>query len=367
MGLPELVALDQDDMVRIAKRVGTDAGYRTHLRDNVAANRMTAPLFDTARYTRDFESAVELIVQRHRSGLAPDHIDVPDQGPVRAAADNATFIGNVDALQSAFAGCPMCDNPSEPLGFANSSTHVLWHEPLPTSVEWKRCTSCEHVHSRHYWTAAGVIEVARKVGANLPVSVHTTVESRRASWTPTVEKVVQILGGCASLRHRSTRPIWVDVGTGDGALVMAALDYGFGAIGVDTKADLVERIQELGFSAMQQDFTTLRFELTPDVLSMNDVLAQLPYPRQALCKAAEVLAPGGVLVLSTPDRTSVGWKLLESARANPYWADIERFHVFSREQLMVLLAEVGFEVVNFSASGRETAQLELYAVRKPAP
>ncbi len=37
MGLPELVARDQDDMVRIAKRIGTEAPYRTQLRDLVAA------------------------------------------------------------------------------------------------------------------------------------------------------------------------------------------------------------------------------------------------------------------------------------------------------------------------------------------
>jgi len=367
MGLPELVACDPDDMVRIAKRIGTEVPYRTRLREVVAANRMTAPLFDTSRYTRDFETAIEMMVQRHRNALPPAHIDVPDQGPVKPGTQAPSFVGNVDVLQTAYAGCPLCDNPSDILGFANCTTDPLWHEPLPTSIEWKLCSSCAHVHSRHYWTPAGVIEVARTVSANVPTSLHTTVESRRASWAPMVEKVVQLLGGCAAVFGKPSRPIWVDVGTGDGSLVMTALDYGFGAIGVDTKPELVSRIQQLGVSAMQQDFMTLRFELTPDVLSLNDVLAQLPYPGQALRKAADVLPPGGVLVLSTPDRASVGWKLLESARANPYWMELERFHVFGREQLIALLAQAGFEVVHFSASGRTTAQLELYAVRKAAP
>ncbi|HEY6457798.1 MAG TPA: methyltransferase domain-containing protein [Steroidobacteraceae bacterium] len=367
MGLPELVAHDQDEMVRIAKRIGTEASYRTRLRNKVAANRLTAPLFDTARYARDFESGIEMVVERHRKGLPPAHVDVPDQGPVKVVTPAPTFVGRVDALQSSYAGCPLCDSPSETLGFANCTTHALWHEPLPTSIEWKRCTACAHLHTRHFWTPAGFTEVARQVSINVPTSLYTAVETRRAGWTPVVEKVVQLLGGCAALLKAPVRRVWVDVGTGDGSLVMTALDYGFGAIGVDAKPELVSRIQQLGFNAMQQDFMALRFDLTPDVLSMTDVLAQLPHPRAALRKAAEVLAPGGILVLTTPDRASAGWKLRESAQPNPYWTDLERFHLFSREQLIGLLAQAGFDVVHFSASGREMGQLELYAVRKAAP
>jgi 2-polyprenyl-3-methyl-5-hydroxy-6-metoxy-1,4-benzoquinol methylase len=113
---------------------------------------------------------------------------------------------------------------------------------------------------------------------------------------------------------------------------------------------------------MHHDFVPLRFELMPDVLSMNDVLAQVPQPREALRKAAQVLAPGGVLIVSTPDIASSGWKLLESAKANPYWTDLERYHVFSREQLMALIAEAGFSVAHFT-TGRVPAQMEIYAVR----
>ncbi len=94
MDLPELVGSDQDDMVRIAKRVASDADYRAMLRIKVATQRLEAPLFDTARFTRDFETAIEMMVERHRSGLAPGHIDVPDRGRVRLPARTP---GRVDA------------------------------------------------------------------------------------------------------------------------------------------------------------------------------------------------------------------------------------------------------------------------------
>jgi protein O-GlcNAc transferase len=366
MQLPELVACDQDDMVRIAKRVATDPTYRAQLRAKVAAQRLTAPLFDTARFTRDFETAIELLVQRHRDGLTPAHIDVPDRGPV-LPGEQPALVGRVDALQSAYTGCPLCNGPSEPLGFASCTSHVLWHEPLPISIEWQRCSACGHVHSRHFWTEPGLAEVNHRISATLPSSSPADIEIRRASWVAMVEKTVDLLGGYRAVRQRPGRPVWVDVGTGDGSLVMSALDYGFAAVGLDTRPELVSRIQALGFNAMQSDFLTLRFELTPDVVSMTDFLAQVPYPREALRKAAAVLPAGGLLLLSAPDSSSIGWKLIESARANPYWAQLERLHLFNRERLIALLDESGFDVVHFTASGREMAFIELYAVRRGTP
>jgi len=107
MDLPELVARDQDDMVRIAKHIATEPSHRGQLRSKVAANRLTAPLFDTVRFTRDFETAVAMVVQRHRAGLPPAHLDVPDHGPLQSGAAEAGFDGRVDAVQRAYAGSPL--------------------------------------------------------------------------------------------------------------------------------------------------------------------------------------------------------------------------------------------------------------------
>ena len=95
-----------------------------------------------------------------------------------------------------------------------------------------------------------------------------------------------------------------------------------------------------------------------------DVLEQIAYPRAALRKAAEILQPGGVLVVSTADLASSGWKGLDVDKRNPYWMDLERYHNFSRERLTTLLQESGFEIVYFATPTRARAQVEFYAVRK---
>ncbi|WP_144108593.1 hypothetical protein [Paraburkholderia sp. BCC1886] len=77
VNLPELVARDADEMVRIAVRLGRDAGERRALRARLAANLGTAPLFDTGRFTRYFEDGIAMMVEASRSGAPLVHLDVP--------------------------------------------------------------------------------------------------------------------------------------------------------------------------------------------------------------------------------------------------------------------------------------------------
>jgi protein O-GlcNAc transferase len=364
IGLPELVGTDADDMVRIATRIGTDGGYRADLRARVAANRLSTPLFDTARFTRDFELAIEMMAQRRQNGLALEHIDVPDQGPVELRSATTAFVGRVSGLQTAYLACPLCAGAGTTVGFANCTANPQWHEPLPPSTEWAQCSACGHIHSRNHWTATGITEVFRG-GKTAPAAEFTGgPEERAISWTPVVDRAVKLLGGYPSLLSRASRPIWVDVGCGAGALVMAASDHGFAAIGVDFRGDLVSRIQALGFNALCQDFTTLDFQITPNVLSMMESLEQMPHPREALLKAATVLQPGGVLVIGTCDVSSSAWRAMEAAKTNPCWADLERHHVFSRDRLFGLLRDSGFDIADFTLSACGKAQMEIYARRR---
>ena len=253
------------------------------------------------------------------------------------------------------------------MGFANCSAHALWHEPLPRTLEWMRCPSCGHVHNRSHWTDAGLTEILGKADAGLPAHFLGSLDDRRASWEPVVRKVTELLGGYRALVNRESRPIWVDVGCGDGTLVMTATDHGFAAVGLDIRADTVALIQGLGVNTLRHDFMALKFEVAPDVLSMMDVLQQIPSPLEALRKAAQILPAGGLLIISAPDMTSSSWKAIEAAKVNPYWMELEHHHHFGRERLMALLRECGFESVDFAVPNRYKAQMELYAVRSRNP
>ncbi len=362
MDLPELVGSDADDMVRIARRIGTDAEYRKALRAKVSANRLVAPLFDTARFTRDFEKGVEMMVKRHRAGLPADHMDVPDQGPMDPLAEKPAFVGRVSALQTAYTGCPLCAGPSTSLGYGNITTHPLWHEPLPPSIEWMRCGVCAHMHTRHYWSEAGRTELLRNTRPDGSASPETTA-ARRESSVDLVRKVTELLGGYEAAICREQKPIWVDVGCGDGSLLMIAQDHGYAAVGLDTDAAAVERIRTLGCNALPNDFLTLEFQVVPNVLTLLNVLPQLADPRAALRKAAKVLHPGGVLVVSAPDSSSSAWRALEAKNGNNHWLDPEQHHVLTRQQIVSLVQECGFDIAAVTLSRQAATDVEIYAVR----
>jgi predicted O-linked N-acetylglucosamine transferase (SPINDLY family) len=85
-GLPELVAASRDEYKALALRLARDPGALRGLRARLAQARLTAPLFDAARFTRHLESAYLAMMARHRAGLPPAAFAVSDDQPFHQPA-----------------------------------------------------------------------------------------------------------------------------------------------------------------------------------------------------------------------------------------------------------------------------------------
>ena len=81
VGLPELVATSLQDYERIALELARNRSRLRQLRERLAGNRQSCPLFDGARYTRDFEALLMRMIERLDSGLPPEHLPVTAQVP----------------------------------------------------------------------------------------------------------------------------------------------------------------------------------------------------------------------------------------------------------------------------------------------
>ena len=76
VGLPELVTTTLEQYEALAIELATQAQRLGALRTRLAGNRLRAPLFDTALFTRHLENAYLQMYQRHQRGLPPEHLFV---------------------------------------------------------------------------------------------------------------------------------------------------------------------------------------------------------------------------------------------------------------------------------------------------
>ena len=85
VGLSELVTTSLADYESSALKLATDPARLQELRERLARNRTTHPLFDTERFTRHIEAAYTMMWQRYQRGEAPKGFTVDRIG--RAARE----------------------------------------------------------------------------------------------------------------------------------------------------------------------------------------------------------------------------------------------------------------------------------------
>lgn len=219
-------------------------------------------------------------------------------------------------------------------------------------MRWCRCAGCGHVFTEGYFTDEALDLIFGKTHDHQ--SVGNNAERQRLVSARMVERVASYVAD----GH------WLDVGFGDGSLLFTAEEWGFTSVGLDLRQGNVEALRGLGIESHCLDVERLDQPGRFAVISMADVLEHMPYPSVGLTAAHKLLRPGGALFVSMPNMDSVVWRLLDQARTNPYWGEIEHYHNFGRRRLYALLAEHGFRAVRYSVSERYRVCMEIIALRQ---
>lgn len=80
-GLQDLIVSSTDEYRSLAYRLATTPTLLHGLRQRLAEDRGTSPLFATRRRVRHIERSFEMMWERHTAGLPPASFDVPDDAP----------------------------------------------------------------------------------------------------------------------------------------------------------------------------------------------------------------------------------------------------------------------------------------------
>jgi SAM-dependent methyltransferase len=143
----------------------------------------------------------------------------------------------------------------------------------------------------------------------------------------------------------------VDVGSGAGGFVaeVAARPH-WQAIAVEPDVQAAATCQRTGAQVVNAPWEEAALpDASADVITFWEVIEHLYDPRRALAEAHRVLRPGGLIVISTPNRASLDARLF-----GPYWVGYEvprHLNIFSRDSLAALLVDCGFRVAEVAAPG----------------
>ena len=139
----------------------------------------------------------------------------------------------------------------------------------------------------------------------------------------------------------------LDVGCGTGVFLGEAQHSGhWELMGVEPSPQAAAYAQEtLGIPVLAQRFNEADLPAGYfDVITMWNVLEHLGSPIGDLCRAYQLIRPGGWLVLTIPNVDSIGAKLF-----GRYWMgwDLPRhLYLFPQKQLRRILGEIGFDWVD---------------------
>lgn len=157
----------------------------------------------------------------------------------------------------------------------------------------------------------------------------------------------------------------LEVGAGDGYFLNAARAAGWQVEGLELSQPRVARARErFGLSLHSCELAASPFEgASFDAISMLQLLEHLHDPRAALKRANQLLRPGGVLILSTPNVLAYGRKRRDVSS----WQIPQHLFFFSPRTVVNAVESAGFTVVRRALKFFAVLEKHLHWEPWPAP
>ncbi|MBV8547066.1 MAG: class I SAM-dependent methyltransferase [Acidobacteria bacterium] len=208
-------------------------------------------------------------------------------------------------------------------------------------VEGFALFACDDCGSARTWPALD----GRQIAAWYPQAYYG---NRNVRFNPLFERMTRwFRRRRVGVIRRLTKPGAVlDVGCGRGFTLRFLADAGYRSTGVELSADAAAHARDvLGIDIRTGDFLSQSFEAGQfDVVIFWHSLEHVADPLAALNRAAEILKPGGLLVVAVPNLSSIQARL---AGREWFHLDVPRHYVhFSARGLKRALRDRHFRIVD---------------------
>lgn len=208
---------------------------------------------------------------------------------------------------------------------------------------YRRCAGCGLVF-QHPLPDAGTIRAhyqQKYVSGNYQLLAQFAAQYRRIyeDYADRLAELVDLRAG----------PRVLDVGCFTGDFLQVLRQRGADVYGVELQAEAVavanRQLPGRVFAATleSRDFPQLAY----DVITLLAVIEHVPDPAAMVDRCCQLLAPGGVLMIETPNSGALLARAL--GKRWPPYAPVEHLHLFSAQALQSLLAQRGFTSIETRA------------------
>ncbi|MDQ3634323.1 MAG: class I SAM-dependent methyltransferase [Acidobacteriota bacterium] len=143
---------------------------------------------------------------------------------------------------------------------------------------------------------------------------------------------------------------FLDVGCGAGTLLDIAKELNWDVTGVEVSKPAAEHLRKRGLNVFEGTLEEAKFPDDHfDAITCTEVIEHVTNPKELLNEIVRVLAPNGILWMTTPHGRGFSGKLLGSR-----WSVVappEHLNIFSIKSLKMCLEEAGLRKFRFVSSG----------------
>jgi 2-polyprenyl-3-methyl-5-hydroxy-6-metoxy-1,4-benzoquinol methylase len=173
------------------------------------------------------------------------------------------------------------------------------------------------------------------------------------SFSPITESRFKALLSSFEPYRKSGRVL--DVGCGAGHFLKIAMEQGWAAYGTEVADGAFEQLSRLGINYFRGELRSASFPgQFFDVIYCSEVIEHLLDPAALLAESFNILRPGGILYLTTPNYDSLSRRLI-----GPDWRVICKEHIcyFTPKVLRRALTRAGFKAVKIKTRNIDPNEL----------
>jgi len=194
--------------------------------------------------------------------------------------------------------------------------------------DFSQCSSCSFVFSNPKLDEKSLIDFYSELEDN---EYSDEWEGRRKNFLTIVERLKKI---------KTMGNTLLDIGAASGIFVKLAKDEGYLAEGIEPSSQLVKEAEEkFGVTLLEGTIDDYRNQKKTDIVTMLDLIEHVNDPIQFMKKVSSFVKKDGIIVLVTPDISSLTQKIMGGK-----WWHYRTAHVnfFNIKSIKYLLEQSGF-------------------------